>query len=169
MDHDGILLIASRRDTKRVALALSRLLKASDLIVLDGDLGSGKTFLVRALCRALGLDERIPVTSPTFALVHEIATTPAIAHADLYRIGQAREVDALGLVEQRADGRVVIAEWGRPYVRQLGGDALVLEFRNEPRRITCVSTGERSESLRERLLESVACSRESLAVPARDR
>jgi tRNA threonylcarbamoyladenosine biosynthesis protein TsaE len=117
------------------------------LVILDGQLGSGKTFLVRALCRALGLSERIRVTSPTFALLHEIATTPRIAHADLYRLTSAREALELGLSERRDSGDVLIVEWGLPYLVELGGDALILEFAHDPRRVALRATGTRSRQM----------------------
>jgi len=141
------LSTACRRDTKRVARALAKVIRPSDLVVLDGQLGSGKTFLVRALSRALGLPERIRVTSPTFSLVHEIATQPRILHADLYRLTTRRDIESLGLLERRDEGDVIIAEWGRPFIDALGGDALLLEFSHAPRRIVLQHTGPRSHEL----------------------
>jgi tRNA threonylcarbamoyladenosine biosynthesis protein TsaE len=149
-----ILALDTRRATRRLARAVARLLTPGDLVILDGQLGSGKTFFVRAVCRALGLSERIRVTSPTFALVHEIATNPPITHADLYRLSSPRAVNDLGLVERRDAGEVVIVEWGLPYVEALGGDALILEFRHDPRRIVPRATGNRAAELLRGLLES---------------
>lgn len=149
---DVSLSLETRKHTRRLARALAPLLQPSDLVVLDGQLGSGKTFFVRALTRVLGLPERIRVTSPTFSLVHEIATTPPIVHADLYRLASNREVHQLGLDEQRDAGAIVIVEWGRPFVEPLGGDALLLEFRHEPRRIHPSATGARSSELLRALL-----------------
>jgi tRNA threonylcarbamoyladenosine biosynthesis protein TsaE len=134
----------TRRATRQLARLLSALLQPSDLLILDGQLGSGKTFFVRALCRALGLSERIRVTSPTFALVHEIGTVPKIAHADLYRLNSVHEVHELGLLERRECGELVIVEWGIPYIDALGGDAVVFEFQHEPRRVRARSTGARA-------------------------
>lgn len=139
--------LPTRQKTRRLARALAPLLQASDLVILDGQLGSGKTFFVRALTRALGLPERIRVTSPTFSLVHEIATCPPLVHADLYRLATVREVAELGLDEQRDAGAVLVVEWGLPYVEILGGDALIFEFRHEPRRIHARATGARSGAL----------------------
>jgi tRNA threonylcarbamoyladenosine biosynthesis protein TsaE len=137
--------LSTRRATRRLARTLSKLLRPADLVILDGQLGSGKTFFVRALCRSLGLSERIRVTSPTFALVHEIGTVPPIAHADLYRLAAAQQVHELGLLERRDQGEVVIVEWGLPYIEALGGDALVLEFRHMPRRVHVSATGVRAQ------------------------
>jgi tRNA threonylcarbamoyladenosine biosynthesis protein TsaE len=139
--------LATRRDTRLLARSLAPLLEPSDLLILDGQLGSGKTFFVRALCRALGLPSRVRVTSPTFNLVHELGTTPAIAHADLYRLTNNREVNELGLLERRDLGNVIVVEWGLPYIDVLGGDALVFEFRQDPRRIHPRATGPRAAAL----------------------
>jgi tRNA threonylcarbamoyladenosine biosynthesis protein TsaE len=122
--------LRSRRDTKRLGVAVARVLAPSDLVVLTGDLGAGKTFLARCIARALGVTE--PVTSPTFALVHEY-TTPqrVIVHGDLYRLRDgphslAVEVARLGLRERRAEGAVMVVEWGEEALGALGGDPAVV-------------------------------------------
>lgn len=85
-------------------------LKPGDLVILNGDLGAGKTALARAIIRALSGDERMDVPSPTFALVQPYDTpSGAVLHADLYRLGDPREVDELGLLDN--DGAVVLVEW----------------------------------------------------------
>jgi tRNA threonylcarbamoyladenosine biosynthesis protein TsaE len=135
-----------------LALCVAKVVKASDLLILDGQLGAGKTFFVRALCRAMGLDSRIRVTSPTFALVHEIATHPRLCHADLYRLTTRRDVLALGLLERRDEGDLVIAEWGRPWLDALGGDGLVFEFACEPRVVSLRATGPRSSVMQQEMM-----------------
>jgi tRNA threonylcarbamoyladenosine biosynthesis protein TsaE len=120
-------------------------------VVLGGPLGSGKTFLTRSICRALGLPPSVRVPSPTFTLVHEHPTNPPLSHADLYRLETPEQVRALGLDAQRDDGRVLVVEWGAPYVELLGGDALVVELSLAPRAATISATGARSSALLERL------------------
>jgi tRNA threonylcarbamoyl adenosine modification protein YjeE len=127
-----------------LARAVAPVLARGDLVVLDGPLGSGKTTFTRALCRALGLPRRVRVPSPTFTLVHEYDLEPPICHADVYRLGSARDVALLGLDAQRDEGRVLVVEWGEPYVSLLGGDALVVSFAVDPRRATLRATGRRS-------------------------
>lgn len=138
--------LATRRATKLLAQKLARALRVGDLIVFAGPLGAGKTFFVRALCRALGLPEREPVTSPTFTLIQEIETEPPIAHADVYRLQSDHDVRELGLDRLR-DGRAVLVEWGVPYIDTLGGDALVVELSADPKRAQITATGARSEEL----------------------
>jgi tRNA threonylcarbamoyl adenosine modification protein YjeE len=133
--------LSTRRATRALARALRRTIAPSDLLVFTGPLGSGKTFLVRALCRELGLDCSFRVTSPTFSLVHEYPSTPAVVHADLYRLESPDEVAALGLIEQRDDGKILLFEWGESFLDILGGDALVVALDVSPRRATIRATG----------------------------
>jgi tRNA threonylcarbamoyladenosine biosynthesis protein TsaE len=137
--------LPTRRATTRLGRQLAKIVHPGDLVILDGPLGAGKTFFVRSLCRGLGLPDREPVTSPTFALVQELRTTPPLVHADVYRLGGAADVEALGLRENRGEGAVVVVEWGLPYLHELGGDALIVTLGLEPRRAELRGTGPRSE------------------------
>ena len=116
--------LRSRRDTRVLGAAVARVLDGGDLVVLSGDLGAGKTFLVRAIARALGVTGH--VTSPTFALVNEYETSRApLVHADLYRLrggDLAAEVARLGLRERRREGAILLVEWGEDAIAALGGD-----------------------------------------------
>jgi tRNA threonylcarbamoyladenosine biosynthesis protein TsaE len=132
-----LIPLPTRRGTIQLARRLADALQGGDLVVLSGALGAGKTFFARALCRALGVPADVPVTSPTFTLVHEYEGKIPIRHADLYRLGSASELAELGLREQRADGALLVVEWGEPYLDALGGDGLVLELAVSP-------TGERA-------------------------
>ena len=123
---DGLeVALPTRRATIRLARAIAPQLAVGDLLVFEGELGAGKTFLVRALCRALGVPTSVPVTSPTFSLVHELAGRLPIVHADLYRLGDPDEVHHLGLRERREDA-LLLVEWGAGHEQALGGGALHL-------------------------------------------
>lgn len=119
----GAQLLPTRRATVGLAKLLARELVVGDLVLLSGPLGSGKTFVSRAICRALGVPREIPVRSPTFGLVHELAARVPILHADLYRLGGCDEVEQLGLRDRRADA-LMLVEWGDAYAAELGGSAL---------------------------------------------
>jgi tRNA threonylcarbamoyladenosine biosynthesis protein TsaE len=142
--------LPTRRATVQLARRLGGALAGGDLIVLSGDLGAGKTFMARAICRALGVPPEIPVTSPTFTLVHEYDARLPVRHADLYRLGGEEELAALGLREQRAEGAVLLVEWGEPYLAALGGDGLLLGMAVSPsgvREARLTATGPRSAAL----------------------
>lgn len=138
--------LPNRRATRQLARQLAPHLEGHDLLVLSGALGAGKTFLTRALAGELGVDPR-RVTSPTFALVHELAGRMPIAHADLYRLRSEDELRHIGLDGLRDAGHLLIVEWGEPYAAFLGGDALLVRFSLEPRRAEISATGPRSEAI----------------------
>lgn len=146
MTGSGIAL-PTRRATIRLARRIAAVLAPGDLVVLSGQLGAGKTFLVRAVCRALGVPGDVRVTSPTFTLVNEYDTVPKVIHADLYRLGSEEEALDLGLLERREQGCAVLVEWGEPYVAALGGDALVVSLSVDPRQARLAATGPRSQEL----------------------
>ena len=132
MTLPGVRELRTRLDTRRLGAAIAAILRPGDLALLSGDLGAGKTFLAAAIARALGVGGA--VTSPTFALVHEYETPAgALLHVDLYRLlgpGLPAEVARLGLRERRAEGAIVVVEWGGDAVESLGG-APSLEVRLE--------------------------------------
>jgi tRNA threonylcarbamoyladenosine biosynthesis protein TsaE len=149
------LALASRRDTVRLARAIARALEPGDLVLLSGDLGAGKTFLARAIARALGVAAHVAVPSPTFTLVQEYEVPRGVLiHADLYRLRDSRvgldaEVARLGLRERRAEGAFVVVEWGEGTERALGGDPALhvrLAIRDNSAR-TAVLDGPRASSL----------------------
>lgn len=89
---------------------LAAVLRPGDLVLLEGDLGAGKTALARTIIRTLVGDIRLDVPSPSFALVQPYeANGLPVLHADLYRLSGPREVDELGLFD-RADA-IVLVEW----------------------------------------------------------
>ncbi len=104
----------SLQATEQLATDLAAVLRAGDIVRLDGDMGAGKTTLIRAIAGAMGVDTD-SVTSPTYTLMNLYRTRedlPAIAHLDCYRMGSGDELDALGW-DRVADGSaVVLIEWG---------------------------------------------------------
>jgi tRNA threonylcarbamoyladenosine biosynthesis protein TsaE len=105
--------------TERFAAALARALRPPLLILLEGDLGAGKTTFVRGFVRALEGGSRVTVQSPTFALARTYATTPPVHHLDLYRFDQGsladgRGLEELGLLDMLEDrGAISLVEWPR--------------------------------------------------------
>ena len=112
------------------------LLPAPKLIVLRGDMGTGKTTLVKGIAAALGAASEEDVTSPTFTLVHEyVGPKIRLYHLDLYRLETERELSTVGLEEMaEAHDALVLVEWGEKFasvveradgeiaIEHLGGD-----------------------------------------------
>jgi tRNA threonylcarbamoyladenosine biosynthesis protein TsaE len=97
--------------TYAIAAELARVARPGDVIVLAGDMGSGKTAFAQGFGRALGVTE--PITSPTFTLVHSYPCGKlTLHHADLYRLDHTAEVADLALAELAEFGGIVLVEWG---------------------------------------------------------
>jgi tRNA threonylcarbamoyladenosine biosynthesis protein TsaE len=86
-------------------------LKPPVLVLLSGDLGAGKTTLTKGIASGLGAAEEDEVTSPTFTLVHRYERDSRVYHVDLYRIGDIRDLETLGLEDVFSEKAVVIVEW----------------------------------------------------------
>jgi tRNA threonylcarbamoyladenosine biosynthesis protein TsaE len=115
-------------ETQSVAEALAPLLCPGDVILLDGDLGAGKTTFTQGLARALGVTE--PVTSPTFTLVHTFPTGPGfdLVHVDVYRLESESEIIDLALPELLDDNAVAVVEWGKRAAAALPPPSLEIQF-----------------------------------------
>jgi tRNA threonylcarbamoyl adenosine modification protein YjeE len=104
------IALANEEATRRLAVDLANFLKPGDFIALAGDLGAGKTTLVRAMIAYLAGDEAIEVPSPTFTLVQTYELPKfALVHADLYRLSGPDELGELGIDD--LPGTVVVMEW----------------------------------------------------------
>jgi tRNA threonylcarbamoyladenosine biosynthesis protein TsaE len=105
--------LSSVAATRDAAARLADVLRAGDLLLLNGGIGSGKTTFVQALAAALGIEDQ--VTSPSFVLqvVYESGRVP-LSHVDLYRLDTAEEVEGIGL-EDYLDTAVTAVEWADRY------------------------------------------------------
>ena len=81
------------------------------LVLLTGDLGAGKTTLTKGIAAGAGAAREEDVTSPTFTLVHKYQGTKRFYHVDLYRIGDLRDLETLGLEDIFSENAIVIVEW----------------------------------------------------------
>lgn len=143
--------LPTRRETRRFGARLASSFRPGDVVFLEGPLGAGKTFLVRAIARALGVPSREPITSPTFALVHEIESGRVpIVHADLYRLSDPGELDLLGLPEAITRS-IALIEWGERFADAIAVDGLVIELAGRDlehgRRARLRSRGPRGEAI----------------------
>lgn len=109
-----------RTDSEEATIALgeelARALPARAAVLLIGDLGAGKTTLAKGIVKGLGAADPEEVSSPTFTLVQEYGEgARRVYHVDLYRLEEAREVEALGLDELFDRQAVVLIEWGERF------------------------------------------------------
>ena len=100
---------ASAEETESAGRELAGRLAPGDLVLVTGELGSGKTTFVRGACRALGVEG--PVTSPTFTIGQVLGGSPEIAHLDLYRLGSLAGEDPALLEDYLTPERVGFVEW----------------------------------------------------------
>lgn len=100
----------NENDTLKVAKTFAKTLKPGDIVLLDGDLGAGKTVFTKGIVSELSGDEIIAV-SPTFVLVNVYNTKPVVNHFDLYRIESVDELYAIGIEEYLYSDAISIVEW----------------------------------------------------------
>ena len=111
---------SSEAQTRQIAAAFAKTLRAGAVVMLKGDLGAGKTAFVRGLAEGLGIDPG-EVTSPTFTLVHEYrgGRLPLI-HVDLYRLDRA-DLDEIGFDQDLAAAGITAIEWPERLSRAITG------------------------------------------------
>ncbi len=124
----------SGADTIEVGRKLAHLLKPPQLLLLRGELGTGKTTLVKGLAQALDAAEPDEVTSPTFTLLHEYEGTREgkpvkLYHVDVYRLEGERQLETLGLEELLTPDALVLVEWGDKFksIRKLATGEIVIK------------------------------------------
>ncbi|MDP6944694.1 MAG: tRNA (adenosine(37)-N6)-threonylcarbamoyltransferase complex ATPase subunit type 1 TsaE [Myxococcota bacterium] len=128
------LTLLSRReaDTRALAFALSEVLSPGDVVALSGPLGAGKTVLVRGLTDALSVPASAGVCSPSYALVnvYEGGRWP-IAHLDLYRLGEADELEGIGFRDLLDGEHLVLVEWADRVDEALEAATVVIQLIDE--------------------------------------
>lgn len=119
----------SEEETFDLGRGLGRSLRGGELLLLEGDLGYGKTVFTRGVASALGISPE-EVTSPSFTLVHEYCGGRLpLFHIDLYRLEAPEgEVGALGIEEMLAAGGIVLVEWGEKLPPFLRRGAMTIRF-----------------------------------------
>jgi tRNA threonylcarbamoyladenosine biosynthesis protein TsaE len=135
---------ASGAETIEVGRKLAGLLVPPQLLILRGDLGTGKTTLVKGLAEALDAAEADEVTSPTFTLIHEYAGVRdgqpvKLFHLDVYRLEGERQLETLGLDELLTPNALVLVEWGEKFKsirKKSTGEIVIASAGGDTRRIT---------------------------------
>jgi len=145
----------SARATFELGVRLGRALRPGDAVALLGELGAGKTLLVRGACKGAGVPAR-EVASPSFAIVASYRGRFPVHHADLYRIGGADELYATGFLDLLGGEGAVLVEWADRVPGALPGERLEIrmahvEGRSSSRRVEILGTGSRFAALARRL------------------
>lgn len=108
----------SEEETIALGRTLAAGLAPPKLVVLRGELGAGKTSLIKGIAEGFSAASEEDVTSPTFTLVHEYRGPEAVVyHIDLYRVDTARELETLGLDDLISENSVLLIEWGEKFAR----------------------------------------------------
>lgn len=110
----------SAEDTINAGREIAKLLAPPKFVILRGELGAGKTTLVKGVAEALDAADADEVTSPTFTLIHEYEGTwngepVRLYHLDLYRIENERQLETLGLDDLTGADSIVLVEWGEKF------------------------------------------------------
>ena len=113
-------------ETEELGARLAEKLPGGSVVAMYGDLGAGKTALVRGMARGMGLDCR--VSSPTFTIVNEYLGARELIHFDMYRIGSADELFDIGWEDYLARGAVCAVEWSENVEDAFYGDEIVVRI-----------------------------------------
>ena len=146
-------IVKTVEETQAIAAKLSQLVQPGDTILLNGELGAGKTTFTQGFARALGIKR--PLKSPTFTLVREYQTPNfPLYHLDVYRLGEEGGADELGLSEYFGGTGVALIEWSEYIQSELPQDVLVIDLARVPddqtgllRTITVTATGPRAATV----------------------
>jgi tRNA threonylcarbamoyladenosine biosynthesis protein TsaE len=134
----------SGADTVEVGRKLASLLKPPQFLLLIGELGTGKTTLVKGIAEALDAAEADEVTSPTFTLLHEYGgqrdgEPVKLYHIDVYRLESERQLETLGLDELMTPDALVLVEWGDKFKsirKKATGEIAIASEGGDARKIT---------------------------------
>mgnify|MGYP004602632921 FL=1 len=126
----------SVEETEAFGAALAPALHSGAVLALFGGMGMGKTALVRGIARGMGLTA--PVSSPTFALVHDYGGTPPLVHFDMYRVSGWDDLYSTGFFDYLAAGAILVVEWSENIENALPADAIRLYFSAPDEQTRCI-------------------------------
>lgn len=129
------LLSNSENETKEIGFRLGKRLKKGDVVCLYGELGAGKTTMIKGIATAVGIDER-DITSASFIIIAEHDAEVPFYHIDLYRVS-AEEVSDLGLHEYINREGITVIEWAEKAEKELSGGTINvrIDYRDEGSRV----------------------------------
>lgn len=120
---------ASEDETIALGERLAEILPRGATVLLIGKLGAGKTTLAKGIVKGLGAAPPEEVSSPTFTLIHEYGSPPAVYHVDLYRLDSPRDAATLGLDELFDSSAMVLIEWGERFPELMPPERVEIRLR----------------------------------------
>lgn len=133
----------SAEETTELGRQLAAELKPGGLVLLRGELGAGKTTMVKGIAEGFQAAEAASVTSPTFTLIHEYrGPEVTLYHIDLYRIDTQRELDTLALDDLMTPNSILLIEWGEKFerfVRERDAEIAIEHAGGDQRRVLITS------------------------------
>lgn len=152
MDKSYSIITESPAETADFGRKLARLIEIPAIVLLNGELGTGKTLITKAAASVFGYQG--DVTSPTFNLVQEYSAEKEIIHMDLYRLDRTEELSEIGFEEYLMREAAIFIEWPELALPLLPADFIFIDLEKisaDKRKITVRGEGEKSRLLIERL------------------
>ena len=125
-------------DTEEIGFKIGRKLSAGSIVRLYGDLGAGKTTMVKGIARAVGIDRK-DITSASFTIIAEYPVNPPFFHIDLYRISKGSDLDGTGIWDCLGKHSIAVVEWAEHAEGEWPEDSIrvtIKDIGNDMREIT---------------------------------
>ncbi|MBX9924426.1 MAG: tRNA (adenosine(37)-N6)-threonylcarbamoyltransferase complex ATPase subunit type 1 TsaE [Rhabdochlamydiaceae bacterium] len=123
-----IFLTTSAEETQKAGREIAVLLKPGDVVCLTGELGAGKTTLIKGIAEKLGGINPLEVTSPTFTYLHTYPGSPPLHHFDLYRLASSEQFLSLGFTEFFGAGGICCIEWPEKIPQELSFSKVCIDL-----------------------------------------
>jgi len=150
---ENFIISKNEEQTRKLGEWIGQKLKAGQIILLTGELGSGKTVMVKGIGRALGIEEK-KITSPSYTLINEYQGDSPLYHMDLYRLNSADELYDIGFEEYFKKRGIIVIEWPEIADEVFPSDYLKLKFEIlniNKRKILVEACGKKSSKVKEGL------------------
>ena len=152
-----VIRTQSAKETVQFGKRIGKILRSGDVVALVGELGAGKTHLIKGLAAGIGVARAGHIASPSFTLIHEYQGRIPFYHVDLYRLGTEEETEDLGIEEYLAKDGVTAIEWADKIPSLLPKESLWIALRyldSRTRSIHLLAKGTRYHELLRELAET---------------
>jgi len=153
------IVTSSPGQTKAMAEEIGKNATHGLFFALSGPMGAGKTTFTQGLVDGIGFEgEKTAVTSPTYAIVHELPARIPVYHIDMFRLSSAEEIDDLGYRDFLESGAIVVVEWAEKFIDELPKSFIHVKIsmceNASGREVTIESQGKESEIFMQKLLKN---------------